>query len=249
MSAPNDTSGPHQLGPRTDGSEDMETALLRRVGPLPVSELRKRQVWARLNATPSPSSVWLRPVRLVPIAVFLIAGGAMAYRHYFPPASDSRESARAQQPSAVVLSHEGQRADGEAAPERASKVGTALDSESKAESSGESSRSDSLTMPEPKKGTPPDALPSTEPAKRDLLWEAMEARRSGDLEKMNRLADEYRSEQPTGALDEEALALSLEAAIAKGSPRAQPLAREYLDKYPQGRFATLAKKALKSSSP
>jgi hypothetical protein len=157
-----------------------------------------------------------------------------------------------QQPNtSSALPHEGQRADMQAATERTGAVGDEPDSEPKVDARvhQEVSVQDALAAQKPKNGATPDERPSTKSANRDLLWEAMEARRSGDLEKMNELAKEYRSEQPTGALDEEALALSLEAAVAKDSPRAQPLAREYLDKYPQGRFSTLAKKVLKKPLP
>lgn len=80
-----------------------------------------------------------------------------------------------------------------------------------------------------------------------LVKEAVEALRSGDdPEKAERLLSEYRKNSSSGHLDEEALALTIEVALARKSPEAARYARLYLQKYPGGKFAPLAKRVLQS---
>ncbi|MGC4086952.1 MAG: hypothetical protein QM756_03440 [Polyangiaceae bacterium] len=55
--------------------------------------------------------------------------------------------------------------------------------------------------------------------------------------------DEYMRRYPSGALAEEALALSVEAAVQRGDARARDLAERYLAKYPSGRFRSAAERA------
>lgn len=52
------------------------------------------------------------------------------------------------------------------------------------------------------------------------------------------------STQGAGPLAEEALALRIEAALARHDPSASGLARDYLARYPQGRYRSLATRAL-----
>jgi hypothetical protein len=83
-----------------------------------------------------------------------------------------------------------------------------------------------------------------------LVFEAMRAlRQDGQPEKAARLLDEYLRRYPDGALAEEALTLSIEAASARNDPRARDLASRYLAKYPNGRFRSAAERALARFSP
>jgi hypothetical protein len=79
------------------------------------------------------------------------------------------------------------------------------------------------------------------------MLEAMQARRAGDMARVARLLDDYRSKYPDGDLQEEALALSIEAAIARGDDNARRFAAQYLKRYPNGRFREQAERALKAS--
>lgn len=82
-----------------------------------------------------------------------------------------------------------------------------------------------------------------DPQQAELLVEAMRARSAGNPERVSQLVDEYRQKHPQGALQEEALILSIDAAVARHSPSARGLAREYLRRFPQGRFAAQARRA------
>lgn len=69
-------------------------------------------------------------------------------------------------------------------------------------------------------------------------------RKQGDPARAQALLDHYLRSNPRGALAEDALALSIEAAAARRDPRAADYARRYLARYPQGRFRAVAERAL-----
>jgi hypothetical protein len=83
-----------------------------------------------------------------------------------------------------------------------------------------------------------------------LVFGAMQAlRREGQPERAAKLLDEYRRRYPKGVLGEEALALSVEAAVQRGDPRAKALAESYLARYPNGQFRQAAERARALSTP
>jgi hypothetical protein len=69
-------------------------------------------------------------------------------------------------------------------------------------------------------------------------------RKQGDAARAQALLDQYLRANPHGALAEDALALSIEAAAARKDPRAADYARRYLARYPNGRFRSMAERAL-----
>jgi len=69
-------------------------------------------------------------------------------------------------------------------------------------------------------------------------------RKQGDAARAQQLLDQYLRANPRGALAEDALALSIEAAAARKDPRAADYARRYLARYPNGRFRSVAERAL-----
>ena len=84
--------------------------------------------------------------------------------------------------------------------------------------------------------------PKDEPT---MVATAMRAlRRDHDPARAGRLLDDYLARWPDGALVEEALALGIEAARARGDARESTLAAEYLRRFPSGRFADAARRAL-----
>jgi hypothetical protein len=93
----------------------------------------------------------------------------------------------------------------------------------------------------PSSETAQPALPATLEDGAENVALAMERLRaqhdpSGALQ----LLSVYRRLHPTGMLSEEALALSIEAAAQIDPPRAHSLAKEYLARFPSGRFRALA---------
>jgi hypothetical protein len=100
---------------------------------------------------------------------------------------------------------------------------------------------------------PPAAVPNptADPANGPgaaLMVEAMQARKAGDQARAAALLSDYQRKYPQGTFQEEALALSIESAAARGSESAPRLASDYLHRYPNGRFRELARRALKSST-
>jgi hypothetical protein len=84
--------------------------------------------------------------------------------------------------------------------------------------------------------------PPAEPA--SAVLEAMRALRvERDSPRARALLARYLEKHPNGALAEEALALTIEAAVAHGDPDAPQLGRRYLDRYPGGAFQPLARRA------
>jgi hypothetical protein len=69
-------------------------------------------------------------------------------------------------------------------------------------------------------------------------------RKQGDFARAQALLEQYLKNNPRGALAEDALALSIEAAAARKDPRAADYARRYLARYPNGRFRAVAERAL-----
>lgn len=69
-------------------------------------------------------------------------------------------------------------------------------------------------------------------------------RKEQDPARAQSLLDEYLRHNPQGALSEEALALSIEAAHARKDPAAKAHARRYLARYPAGRHRRLAERVL-----
>jgi hypothetical protein len=68
-----------------------------------------------------------------------------------------------------------------------------------------------------------------------------------DPVRAGRLLSEYLARYPHGALAEEAVALSIEAAAARHSPSATTFAERYLRQYPNGRFRRAAEQALEQT--
>jgi hypothetical protein len=80
-----------------------------------------------------------------------------------------------------------------------------------------------------------------------LVHRAVQAlRRDGDPALAARLLAESRKHNSSGPLAEEALSLQIEAASALGNGKARSFAREYLARYPDGRYASIARDALRA---
>jgi hypothetical protein len=105
--------------------------------------------------------------------------------------------------------------------------------------------------PKPEPERPPQQHSRTVPAKPKAAGEdpapvldAIRAlRKSGDPARAQKLLDAYLASNPRGALSEDALGLSIEAAAARRDPRAAEYARRYLALFPNGRFRAVALRA------
>lgn len=100
----------------------------------------------------------------------------------------------------------------------------------------------------------PEPAQLTRAAKRssdsELVVRAVETlRRDHDPALAARLLEQYRTRNPAGVLAEEVLSLQIEAAGAVGDPRARSYAREYLSRYPDGRYRERAERALGGAAP
>jgi hypothetical protein len=89
------------------------------------------------------------------------------------------------------------------------------------------------------------AIHSEDPSR---VVDAIQALRTDhDPVRAGRLLSEYLARYPHGALAEEAVALSIEAAAARHSPAAAAFAERYLRQYPNGRFRRAAEQALEQT--
>jgi hypothetical protein len=105
-----------------------------------------------------------------------------------------------------------------------------------------------------KLATPPAAkaplapAPAIAPAATEDTTPVLQAVRALRVEanpaRARRLLAGYLERNPDGSLVEEALAMSIEAAVAHGDDDASALARRYLRRYPSGHFSTLARQTL-----
>jgi hypothetical protein len=83
-----------------------------------------------------------------------------------------------------------------------------------------------------------------------LVVSAIQAlRQDQDPARASRLLAAYLRTYPHGALAEEAIALSFEAADARKNPAAATFAQRYLRDYPQGRFRVAAERLLARPAP
>jgi hypothetical protein len=247
-----------------DPNEAYAAALLKNVRPLEPSAPRKRRVWNALERVATQR----RRTRLsVPVIAGLVLFGATAASATMP------HLWRRFQPAAVEVAPA---AESTALPGRTSH-GARSAPKGKAESvlleapSSETSEP-AVALPS---APPPPALRELAPAAREpasavrkqapaksravaaepvdppasavLMVEAMRERRAGNLARARELSSEYRLRYPAGALQEEALALSIEAAAALGDDEARRLSASYLQRYPQGRFRAQAQRVLGTS--
>ena len=103
---------------------------------------------------------------------------------------------------------------------------------------------------ERKEKKPSEGTRTADEAASELVHRALRAlRRDGDAALAARLLERHRARDPDGPLVEEALALQIEASAALGEARARGFAREYLTRYPSGRYRNVAERVLANSRP
>jgi hypothetical protein len=201
--------------------------LLQMVDRLPRSAVQRRRVWSALTRPARPSAWSQRSVRLVLASALLATAASASIAHYWPePALIPPPPATAKSAPAIAVSLP-KIARSEPAP-------PAPDPEA--------------VVAEPAKARKTQrAQPSRADLEATLMLEALRTRNSGDAERVGKLAEEYQRKHPHGPLQEEALALALEAATARRDPSAARLARDYLRRYPNGRFQAQAARVLRDA--
>ena len=235
-----------------DPNERYATSLLQHVQPLEPSAARKRRVWLALERSASKRP---RTRASGPVIAGLVLCGATAASATMP-----RVWKRFQAPSVdvAVIVDSPSHAPVHRAPPAAPKVPIAQpESPAPEEATTPVAPAPVVRAPsEPTVGARKPALakpraaatpPADPPASAALMVQAMRERRAGNLARARELATEYRTRYPRGELQEEALALSIEASAALGDDEAKRLSAMYLQHYPRGRFRAQAQRVIDAS--
>lgn len=226
-----------QESPSRDPDLRVAARLLASTGPLPRSEARKRRVWNALGAgSQSRLGLRLTAMRVAFASVLFAAASSAAVGHYYIE-RQAQASAVAPTPSPAAPSPV---RSSPAVKRRATPAAAAVEPKVEAEAPA------AATTASARRRSDLAARRTSAPADKDaeLLVEAMRARSAGDSQRVGELVAAYRAKHPQGVLQEEALMLSIESAVARRAPNAPSLAREYLARYPRGRFVVQARRAL-----
>ncbi len=218
-----------------DAADELLDGFLRAIEPTATDPFRKRRIFVQLTRVRSRRTMVLRA--LVTAGVVLGTASAMA---------------------ALVSSYSFDRVLPAVAKEAVDsvpklgldrQVSPSLPAVSSQDPNRESNRTDNEGMAVSPRVTMPPVSPNARETKTvltpgedpALIRSAIDAlRRRRDPADARRTLERYLRQHPNGIFAEEARALSIEAAVAMGDPRAKEIAEAYLRSYPRGRHADLA---------
>lgn len=237
-------------------------ALLEAAPPLPESQARRLRVRRALD---QPRGPWVRLSRLPAAAlaalVVLFGASAFAAVRVLVAVQSAAEEAPRRAPAGVATPAPAPAPSPTPAPTptaSASATPTPTPTPASTAPDGEAPRGAGAVRHAHRAAisTPAHAAHDTSPealaraTDSELVHRAAKALRSEhDPALAARLLEAHRARSPSGPLAEEALSLQVEALHALRSPRAAALAREYLARYPGGRYAAVATRALADAAP
>ena len=258
-----------------DPDEAEAARLLRSLTPATPSEAAEKRVYARVCAGPSRGPRLLRAAVLVPALLVstTILSATLARR--WLPGSDQRSSgsnalsipaAQSRHPNVQREREPEVRPDpaesiptspsatdqGVVASASAPGVGTRRD-RSRDTLVGKRQAVASTDLRDSVEESPPTQVAPAPPPPEEaaLVLAALRSlRREHSPVQASVLLQTYLTRFPQGVLTEEALALGMEAAVARDDPAsAKALANQYLGRYPAGRFVGLARKTASATKP
>jgi len=236
----------------TDPNEVLGAALLARVPPLAFSAARQQRVrFALRSSRPAMTALRLSPALVAGVVILGATGASAMVARYFvrthvhaPEVVSTVVQSVDPTPPAAGRSR---RAVAPAVDPATQEPAEALAATALPEPAPKADPPAKMATPKSRGAGPTAVTPSAASPGGALMMEAMQARRSGDMTRAAGLLAEYRAKYPDGDLYEEALALSIEAAVARGDDNAQRLAAQYVKRYPNGRFREQAERALKTN--
>ena len=207
--------------------------------------LRKRRtlVQVRLMLGARSKPLW-QPAAVAALLVAGSAAAAVVGHHWLGNPSEQPPLVPQETSSVAKATHHG--AEVEPA------LVAAPDNEPKVEETSPAPKAEAPLPRAPKAPVPKAAKPPAHTSKHAAagedptrVVEALRAlRKDGDPARAQSLLRQYMKANPRGALSEEALALTVEAAHARHDPKAKGYARRYLARYPSGRHTALARRVL-----
>jgi hypothetical protein len=251
-----------------DRDEAEAARLLRSLSPATVSEAAERRVYARVCAGPARGPRLLRVAVLVTALLVstTILSATLARRWLAGP--DHGSSAALNVPTAQPRHLTAEPAqEPEVRPALADSIPTSQSAAPEVVASASVARRDRVREPlaakrqavaasdvrdsveeSPPMAVTPAPAPPEEAA---LVMAALRSlRRENNPARAGTLAQSYLTRFPDGVLDEEALAIGIEAAVARhDAAGATALANQYLGRYPAGRFVGLARKTASATRP
>jgi hypothetical protein len=229
--------------PDAGSLEGEGVALLRERGRHEPSPLQKARVRAALEADSGAGATWRgRPAMLaVVFAAILLVGGAISSTSF----ARQWVGAQVRRLVAWVAPQAAPAAAPQAAPARAPATPVIVEAPAELPVAAAPPRQPRVVAPRVEARAPKHAAMPVIDDEPTLVATAMRAlRRDHDPVGAGQLLDDYLRRWPNGALIEEALALALEAANARGDARARAFATTYLQRFPAGRFGEAARRTL-----